>query len=640
MQWFNASMSVGELAEREGLRTKLDAAIAQLFLSHASDLLVLFDTRGIPVYFSPSVEQYLSGVAGADQRDVLWRMIDPNDRNRVRTRIETLLEQTQPGRARSIHMQFTLNIGYDSRYIEASITRVEHPVDGFLIVARDLTNQRDIEDHLRANEEFFQALLQQVSDGIALVSPYGDLRLFIGLLGQELGYNPGEEQSLNLREIIWPEDYDRLEAISFELATVPNARREVRFRVLAKNGEVRHVKGAVTNLLDNPAVRAFVYNLHDITDTVHALEQVNRLNTELEDRLSHLETVRRVELAVRESHDISLFLGMYAAELCVAIDADALAVHLATGDGAFQTTLGQGFHDPVRLGYTFTPGQQLAGKAASLQEPILVEELGHVDESGVALEANQQAMYRGYLAAPLVYQETVHGVVEFFFLDALPAEPAWLNLAESLFSHGASALAHSQLVTSLEHTNRELIEAYDNTIEGWAYALDLRDEETVGHSKRVTDMTVRLARQLGVPEAEIVHIQRGSLLHDIGKMGVPDSILLKPGRLTSEEYDLMKRHPEYALEMLKPIEFLAPALAIPYSHHERWDGNGYPEGLAGHDIPLSARIFAVVDVYDALTSDRPYRAAWSHQDAIDHICLESGKHFDPEVVQAFVQIFN
>lgn len=618
----------------------MDADVAQLLLSHASDLLVLFDVQGDPVYFSPSVEQYLSGIPDIDKRDVLWRIIEPRDRNRVRQRIEALLEQTQPGRARSIHVEFTINIGYDSRYIESSISRIETPVKGFLIAGRDVTNQRDVEEHLRSNEEFFQALLQQVSDGIALVSRYGELRLFIGLLGQQLGYNHGDEHKISLREIIWPEDYERLEAISFEVGTVPGARREVSFRVLAKNGEVRHVKGAVTNLLENPHVRAFVYNLHDTTDTVRALEQVNRLNTELEERLYHLETIRRVELAVRESHDISLFLGMYAAELCIAIGADGIAVHLATGDGTFQTTLGHGFHDRVQLGRRFKPGEELAGKAASLQEPILVQELGHVDESGVALKPNEQAMYRGYLAAPLVYQETVHGVVEFFFLNALPTEPAWLSLAESLFSHGASALANSQLVASLERTNRELVEAYDNTIEGWAYALDLRDEETVGHSKRVTDMTVRLARQLGVPESEIVHIQRGALLHDIGKMGVPDSVLLKPGKLTDEEYNLMKKHPEYALEMLRPIEFLAPALVIPYSHHERWDGRGYPEGLAGHDIPLPARIFAIVDVYDALTSDRPYRRAWSHQEAIKHICSESGKHFDPEVVEAFVQIFN
>lgn len=618
----------------------MDADIAQLLLSHTSDLLVVFNMLGEPVYFSPSVEQYLSGMPDVHTRDGLWRMIAPADRNRVRQRIEGLLEQTQPGHARSIFVEFTLEIGYDSRYIESSITLIDHPLKGFIIAGRDVTSQRDIEDHLRANEEFFQALLQQVSDGIALVSRFGELRLFIGLLGRQLGYNHGDEHKVSLREIIWPDDYDRLEAIAFEVGTVPNARREVSFRVIAKNGDVRHVKGAVTNLLENPHVRAFVYNLHDTTDTVHALEQVNLLNKELEERLEHLETIRRVELAVREAQNISFFLGTFTAELCAAIGVDAIAVHLANTDGTFQTTLGHGFHDNVLLGHTFAPGEQLAGKAASLQEPILVEELGHVDESGVALPPSQQAMYRGYLAAPLVYQETVHGIVEFFFLDALAPNPVWLTLAESLFSHCASALANSQLVSSLEQSNRELIEAYDNTIEGWAYALDLRDEETVGHSKRVTDMTVQLARQLGVPESEIVHIQRGALLHDIGKMGVPDNILLKPGKLTSEEYDLMKKHPEYALEMLKPIEFLAPALAIPYSHHERWDGRGYPEGLAGHEIPLPARIFAVVDVYDALTSDRPYRAAWSHSDAIAHICSESGKHFDPEVVEAFVQVFD
>jgi len=181
----------------------------------------------------------------------------------------------------------------------------------------------------------------------------------------------------------------------------------------------------------------------------------------------------------------------------------------------------------------------------------------------------------------------------------------------------------------------ELQRAYDRTIEGWAFALDLKDEETAGHSKRVTDMAVRLARHLGMGQEELVHLQRGALLHDIGKMGIPDSILLKGEELTEEEYELMKRHPVYAYELLSPIEFLRPALDIPYCHHERWDGGGYPRGLGGEEIPLAARVFAVVDVFDALTSDRPYRPAWPRERALSYLQAQSGHHFDPRVVEAF-----
>jgi putative nucleotidyltransferase with HDIG domain len=177
--------------------------------------------------------------------------------------------------------------------------------------------------------------------------------------------------------------------------------------------------------------------------------------------------------------------------------------------------------------------------------------------------------------------------------------------------------------------------AYDATIEGWSRALELRDQETEGHTLRVTDMTIQLAHTIGVDEGEIIHIRRGALLHDIGKMGVPDNILLKPGKLDADEWNTMKLHTVYAYEMLKPIEFLNKATDIPYCHHERWDGEGYPRQLQGEQIPLSARIFAIADVWDALTNDRPYRKAWPEEKALKYILNNSGTHFDPQVVDAF-----
>jgi putative two-component system response regulator len=184
----------------------------------------------------------------------------------------------------------------------------------------------------------------------------------------------------------------------------------------------------------------------------------------------------------------------------------------------------------------------------------------------------------------------------------------------------------------------ELAQAYDTTLEGWARALDLRDNETEGHSRRVTEMTVHLARALGVFEAQITHIRRGALLHDIGKLGIPDAILHKPGPLTEEEWVIMRQHPLYAYRMLAPIPFLQPALDIPYAHHEKWDGSGYPQGLCGEEIPLAARIFAVVDVWDALTSDRPYRPAFTPAQACEYIQTNTGTHFDPQVVAVFLSL--
>ena len=205
--------------------------------------------------------------------------------------------------------------------------------------------------------------------------------------------------------------------------------------------------------------------------------------------------------------------------------------------------------------------------------------------------------------------------------------------------------SYEEMEQRVQHRTREVItlnadltQAYDATIEGWSRALDMRDKETEGHCRRVTDLTLALAQAMHLPNTDLVQVRRGALLHDIGKMGVPDAILLKPGPLDDDEWKIMRRHPLYAYEMLSPIAFLRPALAIPYCHHEKWDGSGYPHGLIGEEIPLSARLFAVVDVWDALCSDRPYRPGWPPQKVRTHIAAGAGTHFDPEVVAAFLAL--
>ncbi|WP_129627842.1 HD domain-containing phosphohydrolase [Candidatus Oscillochloris fontis] len=190
----------------------------------------------------------------------------------------------------------------------------------------------------------------------------------------------------------------------------------------------------------------------------------------------------------------------------------------------------------------------------------------------------------------------------------------------------------------LETAYEALQQAYDTTILGWSRALDMRDQETEGHSQRVTEMTVHMAQALGLPESDILHIRRGALLHDIGKLGIPDSILHKPGPLTAEEWVVMRRHPVYAYEWLAPIEYLRPALDIPYCHHEKWNGSGYPQGLAGTAIPLAARIFAFADVWDAMRSDRPYRKGMSVAKVRQHIAEISGSHFDPDLTPIFLAL--
>lgn len=278
------------------------------------------------------------------------------------------------------------------------------------------------------------------------------------------------------------------------------------------------------------------------------------------------------------------------------------------------------------------------GRCLAARDPLWVADAATETMSPAERGVCEARGLRSILYVPLVVDGAAKGA---FIMASIGKTKAMgsndIDLCRTLAHQISMAVTNAQLHHSLVDANRHLASAYDETLEGWATALDMRDNETKGHAERVVRLTLDLVAQLGVPPEEWEHVRRGTLLHDIGKMGVPDSILQKPGPLTNDEWAVMRTHPQKALDMLGAIDFLVPALDIPYCHHERWDGAGYPRGLVGEEIPLVARIFAVVDVYDALTSDRHYRPGWSHEDAIAYIRHESGRHFDPAVVEAFLE---
>ena len=283
-------------------------------------------------------------------------------------------------------------------------------------------------------------------------------------------------------------------------------------------------------------------------------------------------------------------------------------------------------------------GESYAGRAALERQLVQIPDLREVPENLSLTTFLAGEDFISYYGVPLIVKGQVKGVLEVFHRTALEPDEEWCDFLNTLAGQAAIAVEIASLFESLQHSNSELLLAYDATIEGWSHALDLRDNETEGHTQRVTEMAVKLGRAFGLNEAELAQVRWGALLHDIGKMGVPDGILLKPGPLTDEEWVVMKKHPTFAYEMLSPIRYLRLALDIPYCHHEKWDGSGYPHGLKGAQIPLVARIFAVVDVWDALTSDRPYRLAWTEEKAHEHIRASAGTHFDPQVVDVFMQL--
>lgn len=285
---------------------------------------------------------------------------------------------------------------------------------------------------------------------------------------------------------------------------------------------------------------------------------------------------------------------------------------------------------------SFKPGEGAVGRTALERKAIFYDKI----EQGQCSQCPKSFCNEGFtgcIALPLIVKAEVKGVLAIFLHKPHRPDTDWLNFAETLAGQAAIAVESAGLFESLQQSNLELSHSYDATIEGWARALDLRDNETEGHSRRVTNMVINIASRLKMSDSELVHVRRGALLHDIGKVGIPDSILLKPGSLSPEEWVIMKTHPQLACDLLSPIEYLRPALDIPYCHHEKYDGSGYPRGISGEEIPLAAHIFAVVDVYDALTSDRPYRKAWTAGKALELIRSESGKHFDPQIVEIFLQ---
>jgi putative nucleotidyltransferase with HDIG domain/PAS domain S-box-containing protein len=260
---------------------------------------------------------------------------------------------------------------------------------------------------------------------------------------------------------------------------------------------------------------------------------------------------------------------------------------------------------------------------------ICRQSTGEASEEAQAIADGIEAVIRGEKPIFNMEYPCYSPMEERWFLCQVTPLPAEIG--------GGALVSHIDITRQIQ-AQEELIQSYETTLEGWSRAMDLRDKETEGHTRRVTELTVRMARAMGLAERVIVNMRRGALLHDIGKLGIPDHILLKTGKLTDEEWVIMRKHPLFAYEMLQPINFLKHSLDIPYCHHEKWDGSGYPRGLKGEEIPLAARIFAIVDVWDALRSDRPYREGWSVEKVLDHIRSQSGKHFEPKVVEVFLSL--
>ena len=397
-----------------------------------------------------------------------------------------------------------------------------------------------------------------------------------------------------------------------------------------KNGELFYVDQTINPICDEQGkITHFVSTAKDITERIKAEDEIRR-------RAAHFEALHRIDVAISGSMDVNVTLNILIEQVVRQLDADAAMVSIFNPLSLrLETGVHTGFINPNR----YIPNQSPFAKNIIANRRIIsIPKLADAAENEALPHLLRQELFVSYYGIPLIAKGEMQGVLELFTRKQIAADANWLDLLRAMATQAAIAINNASLFVNLERSNIELAHAYDITLEGWARALELRDQETIGHTRRVTILTEQLARKMGFPAQQLTHLRRGALLHDIGKMGIPDRILHKPGKLTEEEWKIMRQHPGLAHEMLSPIRFLHPALDIPYCHHEKWDGSGYPRGLRGEEIPLAARIFAIIDVWDALTSDRPYRAAWSREKTKAYILSQGGQHFDPQVVSAFFEL--
>lgn len=376
--------------------------------------------------------------------------------------------------------------------------------------------------------------------------------------------------------------------------------------------------------------RVFV-SIEDITERKKAEDQIRR-------QVKHLASLRAVDMAISASIDLPITLRVLINQAVQQLSTDAASILLFNPHTQMlEYAAGSGFSTRAIEETRLKLGESYAGKAALERRMVTANDLGTQNTKLRVVDLRKEG-FTDYLGVPLIAKGKVKGVLELFSHTSLPNTTEWMSLLDSMAGQAAIAIDNATLFDEVQQANISLRQAYDATIEGWARALELRDGETEGHSARVADMTIKLAQAFKMRGDALVDIRRGSLLHDIGKMGIPDHILLKKGPLTGEEWAIMRRHPDYAKNLLGSIDFLKGAIEIPYTHHEKWDGSGYPRGLKGEEIPLAGRVFAVIDCWDALRSDRPYRSAWTDAETWNHIQKNSGKDYDPKVVEKFRQL--
>ena len=535
----------------------------------------------------------------------------------------------ESGQATTIEFEFPSRAGL--RYFESLLVPElgqTGEVERVLSIARDITERKQSADR----QKYHARLLRHINDAVIATDHQFHITAWNRAAEKMYGWSSKEVMGRNVSEVLNSNLSDEQRIENRELLKQSNVSREERI-YQRSDGRTIYVEANTIALSDEQGkFTGYVSVNRDITERRKAEEQ-----TQLQ--IQRLRALRAIDVAISFSFNLSLILDILLDQVIAQLNVDAAAVLL------FQPTTkilvygaSRGFRTTAIREAKLRLDEAFAGKAILEHRMIHIPNLMETDSQLAQALLLKREEFIDYYGLPLIVKGEMKGILEIFQRSALESDPEWLDFLETLAGQAVIAIENTTLFENLQRSNQELFQAYDVTIEGWSHALDLRDKETEGHTQRVTELTVQLARKFGFTEEQLIQIRWGALLHDIGKMGVPDNILLKPDKLTEDEWESMKKHPTFAFEMLSPIVYLRSSLDIPYCHHEKWDGSGYPRGLKGEVIPLAARLFAVVDVWDALCSDRPYRKSWSVEKTIEHIRSQAGTHFDPKVVEYFVEM--
>jgi PAS domain S-box-containing protein len=487
---------------------------------------------------------------------------------------------------------------------------------------------------LQASEKRFRALIENSAEAVFLLNAQGVVLYASPSISRLLGYETERFFGTDFFERVHPDDLLELQNVMRELLRQAGTTVSVDLRIKHQNSSWVWVESSMQNSLDEPAVRGIVVNARNITERKLAEERIYR-------QVQRLNALRTVDMAITTSLDLRITLAVLLEHVISQLNVHAADILLLNPNSQMLVySAGRGFRFRYAESARIRLGDSYAGRAALDRHTISIPDLTTLSHPSRFASFISEEGFAAYYGTPLIAKGQVKGVLEVYHRSVLDADPEWLGFYETLAGQAAIAIDNTELFENLQRANLDLTMAYDITLEGWVKALDLRDQETEGHTQRVAEKTIQLAYEMGFSDEAAAHLRRGALLHDIGKIAVSDNILLKPGPLTEEEWAIILKHPEYAFELLAPIEYLRPALDIPYCHHEKWDGTGYPRGLKGEQIPLGARIFAVVDVWDALSYDRPYRNGWEKEKVLDYIRSLSGTHFDPKVVDTFLSLIN